>query len=80
MDCLMGTLLQFAGNFQPEGWLLCNGQSLQTNQYPALYSILGTTYGGDGVHTFNLPNLNTHPIKSGPVWLICVDGIYPTRS
>ena len=48
-------ILSFA--FPPKGWALCDGQSLPINQYQALFSILGTTYGGDGQTTFALPNL-----------------------
>lgn len=44
-------------NFAPTGWALCNGQTLPINQNQALFSILGTTYGGDGRTTFSLPNL-----------------------
>lgn len=44
-------------NFAPRGWALCNGQLLSISQNSALFSILGTTYGGDGVNTFGLPNL-----------------------
>jgi microcystin-dependent protein len=44
-------------NFAPKGWALCNGQLLSIAQNQALFSILGTTYGGDGVTTFALPNL-----------------------
>jgi len=47
----------FAGNFAPTGWALCNGQLLPISQNTALFSLLGTTYGGDGKTTFNLPNL-----------------------
>jgi microcystin-dependent protein len=47
----------FAGNFAPNGWALCNGQLLSIAQNSALFAILGTTYGGDGVSTFALPNL-----------------------
>jgi len=47
----------FGGNFAPAGWALCNGQTLPINQYTALFSILGTTYGGNGTTNFNLPNL-----------------------
>jgi microcystin-dependent protein len=43
--------------FAPKGWALCNGQTLPINQYQALFSLIGTTYGGDGIRTFNLPNL-----------------------
>lgn len=44
-------------NFAPKGWALCNGQTLSIQQNAALFSLLGTTYGGNGVSTFNLPNL-----------------------
>jgi len=44
-------------NFPPKGWAFCNGQLLPINQNQALFSILGTTYGGDGRVTFGLPNL-----------------------
>ncbi|MGA7316948.1 MAG: tail fiber protein [Silvibacterium sp.] len=44
-------------SFAPKGWALCNGQVLPINQNPALFSLLGTTYGGDGVVNFGLPNL-----------------------
>src|SRR5436305_8969803 len=44
-------------NFTPKGWAFCNGQLLPINQNQALFSILGTTYGGDGRTTFGLPNL-----------------------
>src|SRR5713101_2900303 len=47
----------FAGNFAPTGWALCDGQILPISQNTALFSLLGTTYGGDGKSTFALPNL-----------------------
>jgi microcystin-dependent protein len=47
----------FAGNFAPKGWALCNGQLLPISQNTALFSLLGTTYGGNGISTFALPNL-----------------------
>jgi microcystin-dependent protein len=47
----------FCSNFAPVGWALCNGQLLPISQNTALFSILGTTYGGDGKTTFALPNL-----------------------
>lgn len=47
----------FAGNFAPLGWALCNGQLMPISQNTALFSLLGTTYGGDGKLTFALPNL-----------------------
>ena len=53
----LGEIKMFGGNFAPRGWALCNGQLLPISQNTALFSILGTTYGGDGVTTFALPNL-----------------------
>jgi len=47
----------FAFNFSPKGWALCNGQTLPINQNQALFSLMGTTYGGDGITNFQLPNL-----------------------
>ena len=47
----------FAGNFAPKGWALCNGQLLPISQNTALFSLLGTTYGGDGKSNFALPNM-----------------------
>src|ERR1041385_6694510 len=56
----------FSFNFPPKGWALCNGQSLPINQNQALFSLLGTTYGGNGQTTFNLPNLRGRaPIHEG---------------
>jgi microcystin-dependent protein len=53
-------------NFAPKGWALCNGQFLPINQNQALYSILGTTYGGNGQTTFALPDLRSRtPIHVG---------------
>ncbi len=57
MDEFIGTIKLFAGNFAPDGWFYCWGQSLPIQQYAALYSLLGTTYGGDGRSNFNLPDL-----------------------
>jgi len=53
-------------NFAPKGWALCNGQLLLISQNPALFSLLGTTYGGNGQTTFALPNLQGRiPIHTG---------------
>lgn len=53
----LGEITMFAGNFAPKGWAFCNGQLLSIAQNSALFSILGTTYGGDGRTTFALPDL-----------------------
>jgi microcystin-dependent protein len=56
----------FAGNFAPAGWMFCQGQVLPISQYETLFQLIGTTYGGDGVTTFNLPNLSSRvPIHQG---------------
>lgn len=65
MEQYIGQILMFGGNFAPRGWALCDGQLLPIAQNDALFSILGTTYGGDGRTTFGLPDLRgrfaTHP-------------------
>ncbi len=56
----------FAGNFAPKGWALCNGQLMPLSQNTALFSLLGTTYGGDGKSNFALPNLQgSSPMQAG---------------
>lgn len=55
---LLGQIQLFAGNFAPGGWAFCEGQTLSISQNTALFSLLGTTYGGDGRTTFALPNLD----------------------
>ncbi|WP_299337401.1 phage tail protein [uncultured Psychroserpens sp.] len=57
MNPMIGQIEIFGGNFAPRGWAICAGQLLPINQYTALFSILGTTYGGDGRTTFALPDL-----------------------
>ena len=57
METFLGTILSFGFNFAPRGWLLCYGQLLSISQNSALFSLLGTTFGGDGVNTFALPDL-----------------------
>jgi microcystin-dependent protein len=66
MEAYIGLITMFAGNFAPRGWALCNGQLMSIAQNTALFSILGTTYGGDGQVTFALPNLQGRvPIHPG---------------
>lgn len=56
----------FAGNFAPNGWMFCEGQTLPISENDALFTLIGTTYGGDGQETFNLPNLASRvPIHMG---------------
>lgn len=66
MDPYLGMIAMFGFNFAPRGWMLCNGQLLAIQQNAALFSLLGTTYGGNGVSTFALPNLQSRvPIGMG---------------
>ncbi|HEX9638728.1 MAG TPA: tail fiber protein, partial [Acidobacteriota bacterium] len=53
----VGEIKMFAGNYAPVGWALCDGQLVSVSEYDALFSLLGTTYGGDGQTTFGLPDL-----------------------
>ena len=65
-DPFISEIRIFAGNFAPRNWLFCNGQLLPISQNTALFSILGTTYGGNGTTTFALPDLRGRvPIHAG---------------
>ncbi len=57
-DPFIGEIRAAGFSFPPPGWALCNGQFLPIDQYATLFNLIGTTYGGDGVQTFALPNLN----------------------
>jgi len=57
VDALIGEVRMFAGNFAPKGWMFCEGQLMSISSNPALFSVLGTQYGGNGVQTFELPDL-----------------------
>lgn len=65
-DAYVGEIRIFAGNFAPKGWALCNGQLMAISANTALFSILGTRYGGDGKSTFALPDLRERaPMHQG---------------
>ena len=65
-DPFIGEIRIFAGNFAPVGWAFCDGQLLSIAQNTALFSLLGTTYGGDGASTFALPDLRGRvPLHKG---------------
>jgi microcystin-dependent protein len=62
----VGEIRMFAGNFAPVGWEFCNGQPLPIAENEALFQLIGTTYGGDGAETFNLPDYQSRiPIHMG---------------
>ncbi|MGE5362716.1 MAG: phage tail protein [Bacteroidota bacterium] len=56
-DYMVGEIKMVVFNYAPDGWLLCDGRELPVNQYQALYSLIGTQYGGNGSTTFRLPDL-----------------------
>jgi len=65
-DPYIGEIRMFAGSFAPAGWAKCDGQLLSIAQYPALFSVLGTQYGGDAETTFALPDLRGRaPVHQG---------------
>ena len=65
-DPFLAEIRMFGGSFAPRGWALCNGQLMAISQNTALFSLLGTTYGGDGKSTFGLPNLQgSAPMQQG---------------
>lgn len=65
-ESYIGSVSAWAGNYAPRGWMFCQGQILSIAQNQALFSLIGTTYGGDGVTTFALPNLGGRvPVGNG---------------
>lgn len=88
MEGYIGEIREFGGNFAPRDWASCDGQILDIKTYTPLFAILGTTYGGDGIHNFALPDLrptDDHGVKrhgweiGKPSKIICVVGIFPDR-
>ncbi len=66
MDPYLAQVIIFAGNFAPRGWMYCHGQLLSIAENTALFSLVGTTYGGDGQVTFGLPDLQGRvPVGTG---------------
>jgi microcystin-dependent protein len=62
----VGEIRMFAGNFAPSGWLFCDGSLLPISEYETLFTLIGTTYGGDGQATFALPDLRGRvPVHAG---------------
>jgi microcystin-dependent protein len=71
----VGELRIFAGNFAPAGWMMCEGQLLAIAENDTLYALIGTTYGGDGVSTFGLPDLRGRvPVHQGPGYPLALTG------
>src|SRR5215213_1545559 len=71
----VGEIRMFAGNFEPNGWRLCDGRTLLISQNETLFQLIGTTYGGDGESTFNLPDLRGRiPIHQGNGFILAETG------
>ncbi len=78
-NCIIGQVWMFAGNFAPVGTMVADGRLLPIAQNQALFSLLGTLYGGNGTTNFALPNLQDVSPK-GVSYVICVVGIFPSRN
>jgi microcystin-dependent protein len=82
---LIGEIRMFAGAFAPRGWAPCDGRLLSISQHSALFSVVGTAYGGDGMTTFALPDLRgRQPLEDrrpspGVNFIIALDGSFPAR-
>ncbi|HKM62861.1 MAG TPA: tail fiber protein [Acidisphaera sp.] len=78
---LLGQIMIFGGNFCPHGWAKANGADLQISQNAALFSLLGTTYGGNGTTTFKLPDIAPMETKKNENLTMCIalQGVYPSR-
>ena len=78
---LLGEIALFAGNYAPPGFSFCEGQVLNIDKNMILFSVVGTTYGGDGRTTFALPNLKeAEKSLNGARYIIAIDGRYPPRT
>jgi microcystin-dependent protein len=77
MESMIAEVKYFAGDYAPRDWAFCDGKILPIVKYQALYSILGDRFGGDGRTTFALPKIED---LNGCKAIICLDGIYPSRS
>ncbi|MFD2148490.1 phage tail protein [Mucilaginibacter antarcticus] len=78
MEAYMSSILLFAAGFEPVNWMFCDGRLLDIQNNTALFALLGTQYGGDGIKNFALPNLNTD--TTGPAkYIICTSGLFPSR-
>lgn len=81
----IGEIRLFAGNFAPRNWAFCDGQLLSIQENTALFSILGSNYGGDGRTTFGLPKMAAVNSDDGNPYndiryVICLQGVYPQRN
>jgi microcystin-dependent protein len=79
MEPFIGQVTLFGFNFAPRGWAPCEGQLLSTKENTALFSLLGTYFGGDGKTNFALPDLRGREPTPETHYCIALEGIYPSR-
>lgn len=83
MDYYLGEIGLFAINYQPKGWVLCDGSLLSVSSNQALFALLGNRFGGDGRTSFAIPDLRTSMFGNSPdfkiEYYICINGIFPQR-
>ncbi len=80
LDPFLGEVMLVPYNFAPRGWTFAAGQVMAISQNTALFSLLGTTYGGNGTTTFALPDLSGLEPVCGMHWVIALEGVYPSRN
>ena len=80
MEPFLGQIQLFPYNFEPVNWAFCEGQLLPIAQNTALFSLLGTMYGGDGFTTFALPNLKGKEPEPNMHYCIALTGVFPSRN
>lgn len=88
MDPILGQIIQIPWQWAPRGWAQCRGQLLPIQEYAALFALLGTNHGGDGVHNFALPDLRPRDENNQPrewqyneiVSCIAMQGIFPSHN
>ncbi len=79
MEPFVGAVELFAFDFAPRGWVPCAGQQVPVNVNAALFSVIGTQFGGDGRTTFGLPDLRGKAPIEGLQYCIAIQGIMPPR-
>lgn len=79
MEPFIGQIELFPYNFAPKDWMSCEGQLLNISQHAALFSLLGTNFGGNGQTTFGLPNLQGKQPVPHLQYCIAINGFYPSR-
>lgn len=82
MEGTIGEIRLFGGNFAPKGWHMCDGTRIDVKQNMALFSVIGTNFGGDGRTYFLLPKIEAIRTGTGGRmnYIICIDGPFPQRA